>query len=135
MSRINKKIAKHSAMMDNIKIRNLEQIIRSLDTAFDKGNDCINPFTKQVVLDNEYDALKRELLSLSPDSKIFSSVTSSIAKLDGDVVPHDPPMTSINKCNGTEEEKQKILYKWFEDCRQFVLQEDPTSIRNMKSYP
>lgn len=117
------------------KIKKLEKIIIALDTAFEKGDDCINPFTNEVVLDNEYDALKTELFKLCPDSKIFTTVTASKSKMKGERIIHDPPMTSISKCNGTEEEKNKILSKFFEDCRQFALKEDINSIRNMKSYP
>jgi len=131
MKKIDKVVAKHSAMRDNFRIRDLEQIIKALDHAFhDTGNDCINPLTNEVVLDNEYDALKRELFKLSPDSKIFSTVTSSDKNIDGEVVIHDPPMASINKCNGEEDEKQKILYKWFEECRKI----DP-DISGQKYYP
>ena len=98
------------------KIKELEKIIIALDTAFDKGKDCINPITKEVVLDNEYDALKRELETLCPESKIFNTVTASTAKNDGKKLIHNPPMTSINKCNGSEQEKSDILTKFFKDC-------------------
>ncbi len=123
-------------MAENKKrIKELEKIIIGLDTAFEIGNDCINPITNEIVLDNEYDALKKELFNLNPESKIFKTVTASQAATSKKKIVHDPPMTSINKCNGSEEEKEKILYKWFEDCRQFSLKKDPSSIGDMKSYP
>ena len=123
-------------MSDKKRIINLEKIIIVLDTAFhEAGDDCIDPFTGEIVLDNEYDALKKELFTLCPDSKIFKTVTASIAKISKDKIIHDPPMTSINKCNGSEKEKSEILSKFFEDCRQFALKEDPNSIRGMKYYP
>jgi DNA ligase (NAD+) len=105
--------------MTQKRIKELEEIISSLDTAFDKGDDCINPLTGEIVLDNEYDALKAELFKLKPDSKIFTTVTASKVENKGKIVSHNPPMTSINKCNGTEEDKGKILDKWFADCQKY----------------
>jgi len=58
------------------KIKEIEKTITALDTAFEVGNDCINPLTNEVVLDNEYDALKKELYTLCPESKIFKTVTA-----------------------------------------------------------
>jgi len=110
----NKKMTKKVGS-DKGRIKELEYIITSLDTSFDKGDDCINPVTQEIVLDNEYDALKQELFNLAPDSKIFKTITSSITKLGSSKVVHDPPMTSINKCNGTEEEKNQILSKWIKE--------------------
>jgi DNA ligase (NAD+) len=46
------------------------------------------------------------------------------------MVVHNPPMTSINKCNGTEKEKETVLYKWFEDCRKI-----DKDISRQKHYP
>ena len=110
--------------MSQKRIKELEKIISTLDTLYHRGDDCINPITGEVVLDNEYDALRKELHDLHPKSKIFKTVTSSKAKLKGDKVIHDPPMTSINKCNGTEEEKAKILAKWVEDAKKVIPQSD-----------
>lgn len=107
-------------MSDKKRIKELEKIIVALDTAFEIGNDCINPITKNVVLDNEYDAFKRELLTLCPESKIFSTVTASKSKMTGVKIIHDPPMTSISKCNGTEKEKLSILRKFFDDCNKSI---------------
>jgi len=104
------------AKNDKKRIKNLEKIIKALDTAFEIGNDCINPLTGEVVLDNEYDALKVELQTLCPESKIFKTVTASKIKSTKSKIIHDPPMTSINKCNGSEKEKSDVLHKWFEDC-------------------
>lgn len=110
--------------MSKSRIKELEKIIAKLDTLFEKGDDCINPITGLVVLDNEYDALKKELFDLHPKSKIFTTVTSSIVKSSKDKVIHDPPMTSINKCNGTEDEKVKILSKWLEDAKKIIPQKE-----------
>ncbi|HUS51461.1 MAG TPA: NAD-dependent DNA ligase LigA [Candidatus Paceibacterota bacterium] len=98
------------------RIKQLEKIIVALDTAFEVGDDCTNPFTNEAVLDNEYDALKKELYTLYPESKIFTTVTASKAKSSKDKILHSPPMTSINKCSGSKEEKEDILSKFFKDC-------------------
>jgi len=101
-------------------IKRIEKTITSLDTAFEKGDDCVSPYTYNVVLDNEYDALKKYLFDIHPKSKIFKTVTASKAKAGQKNIVHNPPMTSINKCNGSEVEKEKILKKWFEDCRKIT---------------
>jgi len=59
------------------RVKELEKIIVKLDTLFEQGEECINPLTGEIVLDNEYDALKKELFKLNPNSKIFSSITAS----------------------------------------------------------
>ena len=111
------------------RIKELEKIIKALDTDFEKGDDCVNPITGQIVLDNEYDALKRELFDLAPKSKIFDTVTASKVKKGQKVVSHDPPMTSINKCNGTESEKQLILLKWVREAQKSIpIQEIPKNL-------
>ena len=116
-------------MADKKRIKELEKIIIALDTAFHvTGDDCINPITKEVVLDNEYDALKRELLQLCPESKIFTDITAAKGEVKGDKIVHDPPMTSINKCNGSEQEKDSILTKFFKDCMH--LEPDVSNLKN-----
>lgn len=97
-------------------IKDLEYIIETLDTLYEEGSDCVNPKTGEIVSDNEYDSLKKELSVLNPKSRIFKTVTASTKEEKGKKIKHNPPMTSINKCNGTEEEKEKILLKWFCDC-------------------
>lgn len=111
------------------RVAELEHIIETLDTLFEVGDDCINPVTGEVVLDNEYDALKKELWDLNPNSRIFKSVTSSKSKVRGKKVIHDPPMTSINKCNGTEAEKSTIFIKWIRDAQEPIpIQERPKAL-------
>ena len=53
----------------NKRISDLEKIIISLDTAFEKGEDCVNSITLEIVSDNDYDSLKRELYEKCPGSK------------------------------------------------------------------
>ncbi|NGX64082.1 MAG: DNA ligase, partial [Candidatus Anoxychlamydiales bacterium] len=112
-------IFKNKPVMDPKKrIKQLEKTIKALDISFHiTGNDCVDPFTGEVILDNEYDALKTELLKLNPNSKIFKTVTAASSKTIKNKIVHDPPMTSINKCNGSEDEKKEILGKWLGDCR------------------
>lgn len=104
-------------MAKSQRVKDLEKIIPALDKAFYKGDDCVNPLTQEIVTDNEYDALRAELLKLYPKSKIFKTVTISKIKSKLPKIRHNPPMTSINKCNGPDEEKSSILHKWMEECR------------------
>ena len=100
------------------RVKELEEIIIALDSAFELGEDCVNPISLEIISDNQYDSLKRELYLLNKNSEIFKTVTASKLENTGKKVVHDPCMTSINKCSaGTEEEKLEILEKWFEDCR------------------
>ena len=46
------------------KVEELEMIIEALDTTFELGEDCLNPLTGEIVLDNEYDEFKKTLYSL-----------------------------------------------------------------------
>ena len=55
----------------------LERIIVHLDTLYEQGDDCIQPDTGIIVTDGEYDALRRELRSLRPKSKVFRTATAS----------------------------------------------------------
>ena len=104
--------------MKEKRVKELEEIIIALDSAFELGEDCVNPISLEIISDNQYDSLKRELYLLNKNSEIFKTVTASKLENTGKKVVHDPCMTSINKCNaGTEEEKLEILEKWFEDCR------------------
>jgi DNA ligase (NAD+) len=102
--------------LNDSRVKELEHIIETLDTLFELGEECVNPITGEVVSDNEYDALRKELFQLSPNSPAFLDVTLSTREAIGKKIVHNPPMTSISKCNGTEEEKQEILLKWFKDC-------------------
>ena len=93
-------------------IHNEEIIIAKLDEMYENGDDCIHPFSREPVTDSEYDAIKRKLFLIYPESQVFNKVVSGIKGHGRKKIKHDPPMTSIDKCNGTEEEKGKILKKW-----------------------
>jgi len=98
-------------------IDDLREVIIHLDSCYHvTGEDCINPITKDIVTDNEYDAFKKRLEQIDPAWEGFKTVNASDEELIGKKVKHNPPMTSISKCNGTQEEKETILKKWIGDC-------------------
>lgn len=98
-------------------IKRLETIIKTLDTAYHTtGEECRNPFTNEIITDNEYDQLKKKLKQLDPNNEIFTTVFASQEELIGNKIVHNPPMTSISKCNGIQEEKEETLLKWMRDC-------------------
>ena len=94
----------------------LERIIGHLDTLYERGEDCLHPDTEIIVTDGEYDALRRELLNLRPDSDLFDSATASSYQSENRKIVHDPPMTSLEKAShevvATQEE---MLFKWISD--------------------
>ena len=98
-------------------IADLRQIIIHLDNCYHvSGEDCINPITSDIVTDNEYDAFKRRLEQIDPLWEGFDTTFAANDEVIGRKLKHDPPMTSISKCNGSQEEKETILLKWMEDC-------------------
>ena len=95
----------------------LERIIAHLDTCYERGDDCIHPDTSVIVSDGEYDALRRELKDLRPDSQIFQTATASEAETTARKIKHDPPLTSIEKASHEDIETQQTqLFKWMSDC-------------------
>ena len=104
----------HSNMPDSTATADdLERIISHLDTLYEQGETCTHPDTGIVVTDGEYDALRRQLQQLRPESTIFATATASQLISDTTKVVHDPPMTSIEKAShediATQEEQ---LFKW-----------------------
>lgn len=98
------------------RIAYLEQVIVALDTAFEAGDDQINPFTGLVVSDSEYDLLRKELKDLAPTSFVFDSATAAADLNSGaKSFKHDPPMTSIEKAIGTLAQREAELAKWLGD--------------------
>lgn len=102
----------------------IEHIIETLDSADLLGEPTIHPVTKKFVTDTEYDRLygkngsERTILKKHrPDSRIFKGVTN--AKVDFSKAAkcvHNPPMTSIDKADGTQVKKYKRLGEWMLDC-------------------
>jgi DNA ligase (NAD+) len=72
------------------------------------------------VPDPEYDSLVRELRKLKPNSDKFKGASPSQAKPKGKIIKHDPPLTSIDKADGTVDEKNVTYNKWIESCGQHV---------------
>jgi DNA ligase (NAD+) len=91
----------------------LERVIAHLDTLYERGNECIHPVTGIVVTDGEYDALRRKLRELRPDSPLFQTATASELESAVKKVVHDPPMTSIEKASHEDVDTQEqMLFKW-----------------------
>lgn len=131
-------LAKKSTHTTKQRADDLERIISHLDTAYEKGEDCIHPDTNIIVSDGEYDALRRELKKLRPDSKLFETATASQVQSDAGKIVHHPPMTSIEKAShediATQEEQ---LFKWITDCMEGAtasVREQPQVIIADKSY-
>ena len=102
-------------MADRIAV--LERVIAYLDTLYEQGDDCVHPDTGVPVSDGEYDALRRELAQLSPNSAIFKSATASNLNTAAKKIKHDPPLTSISKASHEDRSIQEgQLFKWISDC-------------------
>jgi DNA ligase (NAD+) len=97
-------------------VEQLEDAITTLDTAFEEGQDCV--FEGKLYTDGEYDALRKQLGKLSPNSTALQAVTASTVSTGFTKIKHHPPMCSLNKINGTQAEKESELADWFEECRE-----------------
>ena len=95
----------------------LEKLVIHAATEYEI-NGFVEDFDGVEITDPEYDSLIRELKNKRPDSKAFEGTSPSEAQVDGGVVIHNPPMTSISKADGTEAEKKAIYEKWIESCAQ-----------------
>lgn len=94
-------------------IEDLREVIVHLDNCYHvSGEECINPITSDIVTDNEYDAFKKRIEQIDPAWDGLDGVIAADEEIVGKKVAHDPPMTSISKCNGTQEEKEALLLKW-----------------------
>jgi DNA ligase (NAD+) len=99
------------------KIQELEMVISHLDSLYEKGEDCVHPLTNLTVSDGEYDALRRELSSLHPNSHVFKTPTASKVEVVKKII-HNPPMTSISKASHEDKNVQMSqLEKWIDDCK------------------
>ena len=122
----------------------LERVIAHLDTAYERGDDCLHPDTKIIVSDGEYDALRRELAALRPDSKLFASATASELVSKARKIVHDPPLTSIDKASHEDiAVQEEQLFKWIHDSIEKVGVESKKMIKakgkkyreNLVEYP
>jgi len=98
-----------------VEIDSLLEVIESLDTAYELGEECIHPHTGLIVTDTEYDAIRKKLTDLlskyDKDNAFLKQPTLSTVTASKKV-KHNPPMTSISKANGTLAEKEDILSDW-----------------------
>lgn len=110
----------------------LETLVIHAATQYD-----LNGFAEDLdggeISDPEYDALYRKLKDEKPTSKAFKGTSPSEATTTGKVVKHDPPMTSINKADGTEDEKKAIYSGWIADCAK-RLSKKPDEVEIAQSY-
>lgn len=91
----------------------LETLVIHLATEYDLGNPC-QDFDDTDVSDPEYDELYKQLKKLKPKSAAFEGTSPSTVVPTGNVVIHDPPMTSIAKADG--DDKKTLYLNWFKDC-------------------
>lgn len=93
----------------------LEKLVVKAATEYDL-NGYAEDFDGLEVTDPEYDILLRKLKEVAPDAECLKRITPSEADRTGDTVIHDPPMTSIEKADGTLEEKNAIYSDWLKRC-------------------
>lgn len=102
-------------------IKHLKRVIAHLDDLYERGEVCLHPDTNKPVSDADYDAFRHDLEVLLeqhyPNDPFLSKPThSSSSEKIGNKIQHFPPMCSINKANGTVDEKDSILNKWMKKC-------------------
>lgn len=93
----------------------LETLVVHAATEYDL-NGYAEDFDGVEITDPEYDALYKALKLANPTADAFNGTSPSTAKPKGKTVKHDPPMTSIAKADGSEEEKKDIYEKWLKSC-------------------
>lgn len=94
-------------------IKTLERVIAHLDTLYEQGEPCVHPDTQTPVTDGQYDALRRQLRQLNPESSIFDTATASEVTSAVSKVVHDPPLTSIEKASHEDlAVQEEQLFKW-----------------------
>lgn len=96
-------------------LADLEKLVIHLATQYDQGEDCCD-FNGVPVSDTEYDDLVRELRIKNPQSIAFAkgSTSPSVYTPSGELVKHNPPMTSIAKADG--DKKIQIYEDWLTKC-------------------
>lgn len=93
----------------------LENLITHAATEYDL-NGYAEDFDGVEITDPEYDVLLNKLKEVKPDSEAFEGTSPSKATVAGDIVVHDPPMTSIEKADGSLEEKEAKYNSWLKSC-------------------
>lgn len=127
-----------SSPPDNDVADDLERIISYLDTLYERGEECIHPDTGIIVTDGEYDALRRQLQTLRPDSVVFQTATASLHDAEVGKIVHDPPMTSIEKASHEDiAVQEEQLFKWLMDATANAppaIQQGPQTVLADKTY-
>lgn len=93
----------------------LEKLVVHAATEYEL-NGYVEDFDGVEITDLEYDELLRILRAHKPTSKALKGASPSQAKTTGNTITHDPPLTSISKADGEENEKKGIYEKWLADC-------------------
>lgn len=93
----------------------LEKLVIHCATEYEL-HGYVEDFDGAEVTDPEYDELIKALRGLKPTSIAFKGTSPSMAKAKGATVTHDPPMTSIAKADGTDQEKRELYDRWLADC-------------------
>jgi DNA ligase (NAD+) len=106
------------ADLDLMDVRELERLVVHLATLYDQGLPCVD-FDADPVTDPHYDTLVRVLRRRAPNCEAFAKGTTSPSAYDpsGDLVTHNPPMTSIAKADGDLDQKTATLKKWVADAQ------------------
>lgn len=96
-------------------VNEVEELVRHLATLYDQGEPCVD-FDGDSVSDSEYDRLVSYVRDNKPDSDIFAKGTTSPSAYlpGGNLVTHNPPMTSIAKADG--EQREKKYESWVKEC-------------------
>jgi DNA ligase (NAD+) len=78
--------------------------IEELKDLINKASDAYYNLTGDIISDNEYDALVKELKELEPNNEVTTQVGAPVIKLSvWDKVAHTIPMGSLNKANSSDE--------------------------------
>jgi DNA ligase (NAD+) len=95
----------------------LEKLVIHLATLYDLDQPCVD-FEGEFVEDSDYDKMVRVLEKEKPTSSAFAAGTTSPSthQPTGNLVVHNPPMTSISKADGTLDEKKDIYENWLRAC-------------------
>jgi DNA ligase (NAD+) len=110
----------------------LEKLVIHAATQYEV-NGFAEDFDGVEITDPEYDALVRLLKQSFPASKALKGTSPSQAVAKGKTVKHDPPMTSIDKADGTLDEKKEILNRWINRCAA-SLGINPSELKLAQSY-
>lgn len=118
------------------RVKELERWVPHLVRLHGEGKDCQHPDEDRIVPDSEFDGYVSELTRLKPDSHVLKSAMSA-APIDPNArkMKHDPPMGSISKVNGKEDEKAAILDKWIQSVAdEFGISNDEAEKKLVMSY-